>query len=124
MKKSLTAAVSGVNHPSSEIPLRQWMLRITAFADRLEKRFGPTTIGLMESKSCSRDWIGRSEGAEVDFFIGPKADYQAWRADASALRLFLVKRVMMYCGFIRRVPTPSLGPRIWSLRRNIRQCRD
>lgn len=67
------------NHPVQRIPLRQWMLRITAYADRLERDLDqldwPDGI-----KKLQRDWIGRSEGAEVDFFIGPKADYQAWRA--------------------------------------------
>ena len=55
-------------HPVVRIPLRQWMLRITAYADRLEKDL----VGLDWSegiKLLQRNWIGRSEGAEVDFFI-------------------------------------------------------
>ena len=56
-------------HPVVRIPLRQWMLRITAYADRLEKDLD----GLDWSESIKllqRNWIGRSTGAEVDFFIG------------------------------------------------------
>ena len=55
-------------HPVVRIPLRQWMLRITAYADRLDRELE----GLDWSasiKKLQRDWIGRSTGAEVDFFI-------------------------------------------------------
>jgi len=55
-------------HPVVRLPLRQWMLRITAYADRL----GAELDGLdwPESiKKLQRDWIGRSTGAEVDFFL-------------------------------------------------------
>jgi leucyl-tRNA synthetase len=57
-------------HPVVRMPLRQWMLRITAYADRLEKDLA----GLDWSegiKKLQRDWIGKSTGAEVDFFVGP-----------------------------------------------------
>src|ERR1043166_8045583 len=47
-------------------PLRQWMLKITAYAERLLKDLElvdwPGSI-----KEMQRNWIGRSEGAEVDF---------------------------------------------------------
>ena len=56
-------------HPVVRLPLRQWMLRITAYAERLEKDLAgldwPESIKLLQ-----RNWIGRSTGAEVDFFIG------------------------------------------------------
>lgn len=59
------------SHPVVRIPLRQWMLRITAYADRLgnelEELSWPESIKLLQ-----RNWIGRSEGAEVDFFIGSR----------------------------------------------------
>jgi leucyl-tRNA synthetase len=55
-------------HPVVRIPLRQWMLRITAYAERLEQELEgldwPTSI-----KKLQCDWIGRSTGAEVDFLI-------------------------------------------------------
>jgi leucyl-tRNA synthetase len=49
-------------------PMRQWMMRITAYAERLledagELNWPPST---MEQQ---RNWIGRSEGAEIDFPI-------------------------------------------------------
>ena len=56
-------------HPVVRMPLRQWMLRITAYADRLEKDL--ETLDWSDSiKALQRNWIGRSTGAEVDFFIG------------------------------------------------------
>jgi leucyl-tRNA synthetase len=49
-------------------PMRQWMLRITAFADRLLQELEgldwPAGIKLLQ-----RNWIGKSEGAEIDFKI-------------------------------------------------------
>jgi leucyl-tRNA synthetase len=54
------------NYPCERRPLRQWVLRITAYADRLlndlELVDWPESI-----KTMQREWIGRSEGAEVDF---------------------------------------------------------
>jgi leucyl-tRNA synthetase len=56
------------NHPVERRPLRQWMLRITAYADRLLKDLDG--LDWPESlKTMQRDWIGRSEGAEVRFAI-------------------------------------------------------
>lgn len=48
--------------------LRQWMLRITAYADRLLE--GVDNLDWPNSiKTLQKNWIGRSEGAEVDFQI-------------------------------------------------------
>jgi leucyl-tRNA synthetase len=71
-------------HPVERRPLRQWMLRITAYADRLENDL----VGLDWSegiKALQRNWIGRSTGAEVDFFVGSieqgagGTEYKAWK---------------------------------------------
>lgn len=49
-------------------PMRQWMLRITAYAERLLKDLD--TIDWTDSlKEMQRNWIGRSDGAEVDFTV-------------------------------------------------------
>ncbi|GMV96094.1 MAG: leucine--tRNA ligase [Phycisphaerae bacterium] len=59
------------NHPVFRRPMRQWMLRITRYADRLERDLDlvdwPEPIKLMQ-----RNWIGRSEGAEVDFAVADR----------------------------------------------------
>lgn len=48
--------------------LRQWMLRITKYADRLlndlDKLDWPEKVKKMQS-----DWIGKSYGAEIDFLL-------------------------------------------------------
>ena len=66
------------SHPVERVPLRQWMLRITAYADRLESELEdlnwPESIKLLQ-----RNWIGRSTGAEVDFYIG-EASFDSWKA--------------------------------------------
>ncbi len=70
-------------HSVQRIPLRQWMLRITAYADRLESDLEllqwPDSVKLMQ-----REWIGRSTGAEVDFYIGEPEQYDAWTANRTA----------------------------------------
>ncbi|MGV3774284.1 MAG: leucine--tRNA ligase [Verrucomicrobiales bacterium] len=49
-------------------PMRQWMLRITAYAERLLEDLD--TIDWTDSlKMMQRNWIGRSEGAEVHFQV-------------------------------------------------------
>jgi leucyl-tRNA synthetase len=56
-------------HTVERRPLRQWMLRITAYAQRLIDDLDlldwPEGVRLLQ-----KNWIGRSEGAEVEFLIG------------------------------------------------------
>ncbi|GAA1642300.1 leucine--tRNA ligase [Georgenia ruanii] len=56
------------NFPVFKRNLRQWMLRITAYADRLVDDLD--TIDWPEKvRSMQRNWIGRSTGAHVDFAV-------------------------------------------------------
>ncbi len=67
-------------------PMRQWMLRITAYAEKLLADLD--TIDWSDSlKEMQRNWIGRSEGAEVDFQI---ADCRLPIAD-SKIRVFTTR---------------------------------
>ena len=81
-------------HPVVRMPLRQWMLRITEYADRLIEDLDevdwPESVKLLQ-----RNWIGKSEGAEVDFFIGSKdtpadqlpAAFEDWKSNRKNIRL-------------------------------------
>ncbi|YCA43234.1 leucine--tRNA ligase [Bacillus sp. JZ8] len=55
-------------HPVERRPMKQWILKITEYADRLlddlEELDWPESI-----KDMQRNWIGRSEGAHVQFEI-------------------------------------------------------
>ena len=54
------------NHEVFKRPLKQWMLRITAYADRLLEDLN--LLDWPESvKTMQRNWIGRSEGALISF---------------------------------------------------------
>lgn len=65
-------------HPVKRIPLRQWMLRITDYAERLLEGLDDLAwpVGI---KKLQQDWIGRSTGAEVDFFIGDQGALDQWK---------------------------------------------
>lgn len=70
-------------YPVQRIPLRQWMLRITAYGDRL--------LNDLESldwspsiKKLQADWIGRSTGAEVDFPIVDVKLFEEWKKNRSS----------------------------------------
>src|SRR5690625_6010860 len=55
-------------HPVVKKPMKQWMLKITKYADRLLEDL--EELDLPESiKDMQRNWSGRSEGAEVQFTI-------------------------------------------------------
>jgi leucyl-tRNA synthetase len=67
------------------MPLRQWMLRITAYADRLLEDLEPLDWSPSIKKN-QRDWIGRSEGAEVEFRLA-----QPVTGKAEAVRVFTTR---------------------------------
>jgi leucyl-tRNA synthetase len=56
------------NFPVVRMPMRQWVLKITAYADRLEK-----DLSLLDwpkgTLEMQKNWIGRSEGTEIAFKI-------------------------------------------------------
>jgi leucyl-tRNA synthetase len=56
------------SHPVVRAPLRQWMLKITAYADRLEADLAGVDWpeGTLRMQ---KEWIGRSEGAEIHFGV-------------------------------------------------------
>jgi leucyl-tRNA synthetase len=83
-------------------PMRQWMLRITAYAERLLNELDyldwPEGIKLLQ-----RNWIGRSEGAEIDFTVAGSADPD------SKIRVFTTRPDTLYGGtFLVLAPEHSL----------------
>ncbi|MDN3450538.1 leucine--tRNA ligase [Planococcus sp. APC 3906] len=55
-------------HPVERRPMRQWVLRITEYADRLLEDLND--LDWPESlKDMQRNWIGKSEGAELEFKV-------------------------------------------------------
>ncbi|MFE4172665.1 leucine--tRNA ligase [Streptomyces sp. NPDC056909] len=73
------------NFPVFKAKLRQWNMRITAYADRLltdlDALDWPEAIKLQQ-----RNWIGRSEGARVDFPVG----------DAGAITVFTTRQDTLF----------------------------
>ncbi|MFE0734640.1 leucine--tRNA ligase [Streptomyces sp. NPDC058855] len=73
------------NFPVFKAKLRQWNMRITAYADRLLDDLDgldwPEAIKLQQ-----RNWIGRSEGARVDFQVG----------DAGAITVFTTRQDTLF----------------------------
>ncbi len=71
--------------PVERRPMRQWMLKITEYAERLLEDLDgldwPESI-----KEMQRNWIGKSEGAEVDFALGRRNDPRVHDAAGHAVR--------------------------------------
>ena len=64
------------NHPVERRPMRQWMLKITAYAERLLADI--ETVDWPEGiKEMQRNWIGKSTGAEVSFGVKFASDVAA-----------------------------------------------
>ncbi len=72
-------------------PMRQWMLRITKYAERLIQDLD--TIDWTDSlKEMQRNWIGRSEGAEVDFCVAASRQSAAEHNESdSKIRVFTTR---------------------------------
>jgi len=98
-------------HPVVRMPLRQWLLRITAYAERLLDDLG--LVDWPESiKKMQRDWIGRSEGAEVDFRL----------ASGAAIRVFTTRPDTLFGAtymvlapehpLVDRITTPAQRPAV------------
>ncbi|KXU37966.1 leucine--tRNA ligase [Cephaloticoccus capnophilus] len=77
------------SHPVERRPLRQWVLRITAYADRLLA--GLKDLDWPDStKRMQAAWIGRSEGTEVEF------DIEGVAPDEARLKIFTTRVDTLY----------------------------
>src|SRR5258706_1965880 len=77
-------SINPAGYPVERRPMLQWMLRITAYADRLANDLD--AVEWPESlKEMQRNWIGRSVGAEVDFDVTPGEAASAAGSSASSM---------------------------------------
>ena len=78
------------DHPVIRTPVRQWMLAITRYADRLLQ-----DLALLDwpkgTVAMQTEWIGRSEGAEIRFAIGDERVGSAARSDAGEIVVFTTR---------------------------------
>ncbi|MDW8263473.1 MAG: leucine--tRNA ligase, partial [Phycisphaerales bacterium] len=105
--------------PVERRPMRQWMLRITAYAERLL-----ADLDLLQwpdsLKEMQRNWIGKSVGAEIDFEIADWKD--AGRGDQDVITVFTTRPDTLYGAtylvlapehpLVERVTTDSQRPAV------------
>lgn len=72
-------------YPVVRMPLKQWLLRITEYGDRLLEDLAPLDWS-PSIKKMQQDWIGRSKGAEVDFPLPARS-----ASDGSVIRVFTTR---------------------------------
>jgi leucyl-tRNA synthetase len=99
-------------HPVTRKPMRQWMLRITAYAERLLQDLD--TIEWSGSlKEMQRNWIGRSEGAEVDFQV---VDVKDADGKSFTLRVFTTRPDTLFgATYMAIAPEHPLATRLTEL---------
>jgi leucyl-tRNA synthetase len=61
-------------YPCIRVPLRQWMLAITKYADRLDQDLEEVDY-LPVIKTQQRNWIGRSEGVQLKFKVVDSTEF-------------------------------------------------
>ncbi|MBI5631490.1 MAG: leucine--tRNA ligase [Elusimicrobia bacterium] len=82
--------------------LRQWILKITAYADRLENDLAALDWPA-STMAMQRHWIGRSEGAEVSFKL----------ADSTELKVFTTRPDTLYgATYLVLAPEHELASRL------------
>ncbi|MBO7686181.1 MAG: class I tRNA ligase family protein, partial [Kiritimatiellae bacterium] len=95
------------NHPVIRRPMRQWMLKITEYAERLLNDLD--TLDWPEGvKEMQRNWIGKSTGALVDFQVEKGGTDGASGGPAPLPKEYLEKFVLCLSPF-----APHLGEELW-----------
>lgn len=71
-------------YPVEQKKMRQWLLRVSAFSQRLLD--GLDTLDWSESlKETQKNWIGRSEGAEIRFTAGDNVSFDVFTTRADTI---------------------------------------
>ena len=78
------------DHPCEKRPMRQWMLRITAYAERLLEDL--ELVDWPESiKAMQRTWIGKSSGAQIRFAVEASDAGDATSTTAASFEVFTTR---------------------------------
>ena len=64
----MTEKVERGGHPVLRVPMKQWMLKITDYAERLIKDLDKVDWP-EQTKQGQKNWIGKSEGAKIFFSL-------------------------------------------------------
>jgi leucyl-tRNA synthetase len=111
-------------YPVTRRPMRQWMLRITAYAERLLA--GLEQIDWSESlKEMQRNWIGRSEGAEVRFRLdagGPAITVFTTRPDTLFGATYMV--LAPEHALVDVITTPEQRPAVFAYKTEVSRKSD
>lgn len=81
------------NHPVIKQPLRQWVFKISQYAEKLEAGLSDLELWPKETLAKQRNWIGRSVGASLNFITengGSKLEVYTTRPDTLMGVTFLV----------------------------------
>ena len=79
-------------HPVERRPLRQWLMRITSYAERLLEDLEPLDWS-HSIKEMQRNWIGKSEGAEVEFSL---ADEDTSEDTSGSVEFYEQRRIRVF----------------------------
>lgn len=95
-------------HPVIRVPMRQWMLKITSYAERLLNDLDKVDWP-QRTKDAQRNWIGKSEGASVFFPVegheGEKLEVFTTRPDTLFGVTFMV--IAPEHPLIRKISSPE-----------------
>ncbi len=97
-------------------PMRQWVIKITKYADRMLEDLD--ALNWPESiKESQRNWIGKSEGAEIDFKL-----VQNGKSTDDAIKIFTTRADTLY-GVTYLVLSPE-HPYLHSQKNNLKNWLD
>jgi len=94
--------------PVVEKVIPEWAFRITAYADALLEGLDTLTEWPERVTTMQRNWIGRSEGAEVDFVVPPAAGRPEERIRVFTTRLDTI----LGCTYVVLAPEHPLTARL------------
>ncbi|MFA5247756.1 MAG: leucine--tRNA ligase [Patescibacteria group bacterium] len=84
-------------------PMRQWVIKITDYADRLLADLDKLPGWEDSIKEMQRNWIGRSEGAEINFVIASEAKQS--RGESNDIKVFTTRPDTLFgCTYVVIAP--------------------